>query len=48
VIGRVCTKWVGLHVISGDIKMYSYLLVAKTFYPLEVSLMPDKIKRLYR
>ena len=30
--GRVCTKWVGLHVIAEKIKIY-YLHIIKNAYP---------------
>jgi hypothetical protein len=30
--GRVCARWVGLHVIAEKMKVYSYLLVVKNPY----------------
>jgi len=35
--GRVCTRWVGLHVISEKMKIYSYLHVVKIHYPQDDS-----------
>ena len=37
VVGRVCTGWVGLHVIAEKKKMYSYLHVDGNPYPQDVS-----------
>ena len=31
--GRVCTRWVGLHVISEKMKIYSYFHIVKNAYP---------------
>ena len=47
VSGWVCTRWVGQHVISEKMKIYSYLHVAKNPYPQVVSYRPDKFKCLY-
>jgi len=35
--GSVCTRWVGLQVIAENMKIYSYLLVAKNPYPHAMS-----------
>ena len=45
--GRVCTKWVCLHVISEKMKIYSYHHVVKNLYTQDVSYGPDKIVSLY-
>jgi len=31
--GKVCTRWVGLHVIAENTKIYSYLHVVNILYP---------------
>jgi len=44
---RVCTRWVGLHVIAEKLKIYSYIHVVKNPYPQIDSYRPDKFKCLY-
>jgi hypothetical protein len=44
--GRVCTGWVGLHVIAETINMY-YLQITKDFYPHYIALTAEKFKCLY-
>jgi len=31
--GKVCTRWVGLHVTAEKIKIYSYFHIVKNAYP---------------
>ena len=45
--GRVCPKWVCLHVISEKMEIYSYCHVVKNPYPQDVSYRPDKFMCLY-
>ena len=45
--GRVCTRWVCLHVISEKMKMYSYLHIVKNAYSQDDSERPEKFKCLY-
>ena len=35
--GKVCTRWVGLHVIAENTKIYSYLHVVNILYPQDDS-----------
>jgi hypothetical protein len=44
--GKICTRWIGLHVITKKMKLY-YLHVVKNPYLQDVSYRPDKFKCLY-
>ena len=45
--GKVCSRWVGLHVIAENMKIYSYPHVLKNPYPQDDSRRADKFKGLY-
>jgi hypothetical protein len=36
-VGKVCTKWVGVHIIAEEMKIYSYIHVGKFPYPQYIS-----------